>query len=261
MASHFPHGSRGNEPTNIADVLEFMVDDPETHSSCVSGGDLRSGPFSRARPSGAPGKESHRHAQSRPAENTARLASAHTGALVAMTKCSTRSRGSWDIRVDSYEEAIATATMLEKVGPVRKTGVAALPFRRSGEILSDLGPKLGVSFPPFSGAAKKELETVVASIGQSQQPARCHGYRVARNQPVEKCLTAIAKDDNIGVALCIWMRQRETNCMGHGNVPSFMSRLQSVPVIPPLVSPIAAPSHRTDVKRWPMPVAGHLFLA
>ncbi len=198
----------GNESNvTIADVLEFLVDDPETH---VIGIFLETvydpERFARAAERALRLKKPIVMLKAGASENTARLAAAHTGALVGDDKAfDAAAREMGVCRVHSYEDLLATATLLQHTGPRAKTGVAALTISGgSGEILSDLAGAAGVSFPEFSASIRPELDEIVSAFGQTHNPLDVTGYALRDISLWERLLKTIAKDGSIGLPMCIW---------------------------------------------------------
>lgn len=198
----------GNESNvTIADVLEFLVDDPETHVIGVFLETVHDPErFARAAERALRMKKPIVMLKAGASENTARLAAAHTGALVGDDKAfDAAAREMGVCRVDSYEDLLATATLLQHTGPRGKTGVAALTISGgSGEILSDLAGAAGVSFPEFSQSIRPELDEIVSAFGQTHNPLDVTGYALRDISLWERLLKTIAKDDNIGLPMCIW---------------------------------------------------------
>lgn len=198
----------GNEAgATIADILDFLVDDPDTRSIGV----FLEAVYDPARFARAAERALRAHKpivmlKAGADANTARLAAAHTGALVGEDRVfDAAAREMGVCRVDSYEDMIATAMLLEVTGPIARPGVAALTISGgSGEILSDLAGAAGVSFPPFSPPVRAALEPIVSSFGAANNPLDVTGAALADPGLWERVLTAIAADEEIGLALCIW---------------------------------------------------------
>ncbi len=198
----------GNEAdVTIADVLEFLVDDPETHVIGVFLETVHDPErFARAAERALCMKKPIVMLKAGASENTARLAAAHTGALVGDDKAfDAAAREMGVCRVDCYEDLLATATLLQHTGPRAKTGVAALTISGgSGEILSDLAGAAGVSFPEFSASIRPEMDAIVSAFGQTHNPLDVTGYALRDISLWERLLQTIAKDENIGLPMCIW---------------------------------------------------------
>lgn len=198
----------GNEAgVTIADILDFLVDDEDTRSIGV----FLEAVYDPARFAAAAeralraGKPIVLLKAGRSA-NTAQLAAAHTGALVGEDRAfDAVARELGIARVDSYEDLIATARLLEATGPVARPGVAALTISGgSGEVLSDLAGSANISFPAFSPAVRAELDGIVSGFGTACNPLDLTGAALANPALWERLLTAIAADPEIGLALCIW---------------------------------------------------------
>ncbi|ARS27697.1 acyl-CoA synthetase (NDP forming) [Sphingomonas sp. KC8] len=198
----------GNEAgTTISDVVDFLVDDPDTRSigvflESIYDPHLFASAAERAMRAHKPIVMLKAGAS----ENTARLAMAHTGALVGDDRVfDAVARELGICRVTSYEDMIATAMLLEKTGPRASAGVAMLTISGgSGEIASDLAEPAGVSFPPFSDAIRPELDAIVSGFGQTHNPLDVTGAALRDTGLWERLLKTIAKDEAIGLPLCIW---------------------------------------------------------
>lgn len=237
----------GNEAgTTIADVVDFLVDDPDTHSIGV----FLEAVYDRERFAKAAERALR---QQKPivmlkagaSENTARLAAAHTGALVGDDKAfDAAAREMGVCRVDNYEDLVATATLLQHTKPTARTGVAALTISGgSGEILSDLAGAAGVNFPQFSDSIRPELDQIVSSFGQTHNPLDLTGAALANIGLWEQLLTTIAKDDAIGLPMCIWDVPDGTEAEWMTQTLRSISRgyAASYPSAPPLISPVTDP--------------------
>ena len=237
----------GNEAgTTIADVVDFLVDDPDTHSIGVFLESVYEPErFAKAAERALRQKKPIVMLKAGASENTARLAAAHTGALVGDDKAfDAAAREMGVCRVDNYEDLVATATLLQHTKPTARTGVAALTISGgSGEILSDLGGAAGVNFPQFSESIRPELDQIVSSFGQTHNPLDLTGAALANIGLWEQLLTTIAKDDAIGLSMCIgdvpdgteaeWMTQT-LRSISRGYAASY-------PSAPPLISPVTDP--------------------
>jgi acetate---CoA ligase (ADP-forming) len=198
----------GNEAgVTIADVVEFLVDDPETHAigvflEAVHNPDH----FAQAAERALRMKKPIIMLKAGASENTARLAAAHTGALVGDDKAfDAAAREMGVCRVDSYEDMLAAATLLSHTGPRAKTGVAALTISGgSGEILSDLAGAAGVNFPEFSESIRPAMDEIVSAFGQTHNPLDVTGAAMRDFSLWERLLKTIAKDESIGLPMCIW---------------------------------------------------------
>ena len=233
----------GNEAhTNIADVLEFLIEDPETRSIGV----FLEAVYDPERFARAAERALRAHKpivllKAGAAQPTARLAAAHTGALVGDDRVfDAVAREMGICRVDSYEDLITTATLLQRTGPVAKPGIAAITVSGgSGEILSDLAGSAGVSFPPFAPETRRELDALVSGFGQAFNPLDLTGAALRDPGLWERCLAAIAKDETIGLALCLWD-------VPVGGEPewaletfrSIVRGYRAFPVVPPLLAPV-----------------------
>jgi acyl-CoA synthetase (NDP forming) len=236
----------GNEAgLTIADAIDFLVDDPATLSIAVfleTVYDPRR--FAAAAERALTARKPIVVIKAGASAGTARLVAAHTGALVGDDRVFDAVAAELGIsRVDCYEDMIATAALLSAVGPTDRPGVAALTISGgSGEILSDLAHAAGVSFPPFSDAVRKELDASVSAFGQSHNPLDVTGAGLRDPELWERCLKAIAKDETIGLTLCLWDPPGAASQGWMGQTLTAITRGYSAySAVPPLVQAVAEP--------------------
>ncbi|RVT89139.1 CoA-binding protein [Sphingomonas crocodyli] len=236
----------GNEAgITIADVVDFLVDDPDTTSIAVfleAIYDPRR--FAAAAERALKARKPIVVLKAGASEATARLAAAHTGALLGDDRVFDAVAAELGLsRVYSYEDLIATAALLGQVGPVAKPGVAALTVSGgSGEILSDLAGAAGVAFPPFSPDVQAALEATVSAFGQTHNPLDLTGAALADPLLWERCLTAIAADETIGLTLCLWDPPiGPTEGWIKTSLESIARGYAAYPATPPLVALVAEP--------------------
>jgi len=236
----------GNEAgTTIADVVDFLVDDPETRSIAVFLEAVYDPErFARAAERALRMQKPIVMLKAGAAENTARLAAAHTGALVGDDRAfDAAAREMGVCRVDSYEDLVATATLLQHTGPVARTGVAALTISGgSGEILSDLAGAAGVDFPAFSETIRPALDTIVSGFGQTHNPLDLTGAALRDTGLWERLLTTIARDEAIGLPMCIWDVPvgGEAEWMAE-TLRSISRGYAAYPSAPPLIATVTEP--------------------
>ena len=233
----------GNEAgTTISDVVNFLVDDPDTHSigvflEAIYDPHLLAHAAERAMRAHKPIVMLKAGAS----ENTARLAAAHTGALVGDDRVFDAVALELGIcRVTSYEDMIATAMLLEKTGPRASAGVAMLTISGgSGEIASDLAEPAGVSFPPFSVTIRPELESIVSGFGQTHNPLDVTGAALRDTGLWERLLKTIAKDEAIGLPLCIWDVPNGTEAAWMAETLASIARgYAGYACVPPVISTV-----------------------
>lgn len=236
----------GNEAgVTIADVLDFLVDDDDTRSIGVFLEAVYDPErFARAAERALRAQKPIVLLKAGRSANTAQLAAAHTGALVGEDRVfDAVARELGICRVDSYEDLIATARLLEATGPVARPGVAALTISGgSGEVLSDLAGSAGVAFPAFSPPVRAELDGIVSGFGTACNPLDLTGAALADPGLWQRLLTVIAADPDIGVTVCIWD-------LPLGDEPEWMVQtLAAISAgyaahqqVPPLVTTVAEP--------------------
>lgn len=234
----------GNEAgTTISDVVDFLVDDPDTRSigvflEAIYDPHVLAAAAERAMRAHKPIVMLKAGA----AENTARLAAAHTGALVGDDRAfDAVARELGICRVDSYEDMIATAILLENTGPRARPGVAMLTISGgSGEIVSDLAEPAGVSFPAFSDTIRPDMDAIVSGFGQTHNPLDVTGAALRDTGLWERLLKTIARDEQIGLPLCIWDVPTGAEAAWMAETLASIARgYADYPSVPPLVSTVS----------------------
>jgi acyl-CoA synthetase (NDP forming) len=229
----------------IADAIEFLVDDPHTTSIAVFLETVYeprrfAAAAQRALRAGKPIVVIKAGAS----EGTARLVAAHTGALAGDDRVFDAIATELGIsRVETYEDMIATATLLGAVGPIARPGVAAVTISGgSGEILSDLANAAGVPFPAFSAHARAALDASVSRFGQSHNPLDVTGAALGDPGLWERCLRAIAADETIGLTLCLWdPPAASSEGWMSETLAAIVRGYAAYSAIPPLLQPVAEP--------------------
>ena len=196
--------SMGNETQiSATDVLRYMVEDPQTKVIAMFIESIRHTEefISAAEAALAAGKPIVALKVGR-SEASARVANAHTGALVgddAVVDTIFRQKGV--IRVDSLEDLVNTAGLLADLdGP--------LPGKRFGfvtasggacEIISDRSADEGLEIPDFTDETKTGLATIVPDFGAIQNPLDVTGYILVNPKMLADSLTVVQNDTNIDV--------------------------------------------------------------
>ena len=233
----------GNEAgATIADVLDFLVDDRDTKSIAVFAEAIyEPDRFAAAAARALAARKPIVMLKAGAEAATANLAAAHTGALVGDDRVfDAVARELGIVRVSSYEDLVATATMLEEVGPLATPGVAMLTISGgSGEIASDLAGAAGVSMPPFSPEIRAEMDAIVSAFGQAHNPLDVTGAALADPTLWERLLTVIARDPAIGLPLCIWdvPSEQDPPWMAH-TLDAITRGYAAFDKVPPIISTV-----------------------
>jgi acyl-CoA synthetase (NDP forming) len=193
----------GNEAmVTIADVLHFLVDDPNTSAIAVFAETIRKPQhfLSAARRAAEVGKPVV-ILKVGSSELAARTAAAHTGALVGddrVIDAVLRQHGV--IRVRSLEDLITTADLAATVGPLRAPGVAILSVSGGAcDLIADRGEAVGLVIPPLSEATATRLGELLPSYAHPQNPLDVTGGALADPEVWRTGITVMAEDERIGL--------------------------------------------------------------
>jgi acyl-CoA synthetase (NDP forming) len=196
--------SMGNETQiSATDVMKYMVEDPQTKVIAMFIESIRhTQDFVEAAEAAlAAGKPIVALKVGR-SEASARVASAHTGALVgddAVVDTIFRQKGV--IRVNSLEDLVNTAGLLASLE-------APLPGKRFGfvtasggacEIISDRSADEGLEIPDFTDETKQKLSTIVPDFGAIQNPLDVTGYILVNPTMLASSLQVVQDDPELDV--------------------------------------------------------------
>jgi acyl-CoA synthetase (NDP forming) len=190
-------GATGNEAqVGVADVLDYLVDDPETAAIAlyvegISDPERLAEAAERARRAAKPiailklGRS----------EVSGAVAQAHTGSLVGDDKVFDAMCRRFGLsRVESIQELIATADFLGRVGPINppRIGVASISGGACG-MYADLAATYGLDVPPFAEATRAAAAEVLPGFASTLNPLDVTGQAVsdptlwARVLPILHC--------------------------------------------------------------------------
>ena len=196
----------GNEAMiNVAHGMEFLVEDPGTRVIAVFLESIRQPTefrrlAARALELGKPviackiGRS----------KLGARAAAAHTGALVgddAVIEAALRQLGV--IRVDSLEDLIVTAGLLDSYGVIRgsRVGVVTASGAMCG-VASDIAEREGITLPDFSPATVDTLRTsILPPFATAQNPLDLTGYTVVDPGLADKAHDLVFNDPGLDVVV------------------------------------------------------------
>ena len=200
--------STGNEAClDLPTIADFLVDDPSTRVIAMFAETMRDAAAfkrvaKRARQAGKPlvmlkvGR----------CEETARVAQSHTGALVgddAVFDGMCRQLGV--VRVDSIEELVTTANLMEHVGTLQGDGVGVVSI--SGgicELAADWAHAVHVRLPPLSRPTVVALAEVLPSYGTPNNPLDMTGAAVTDTTMFERTLTVVQKEPAFSLLACLF---------------------------------------------------------
>ena len=196
----------GNEAMiNVAHGMEFLVEDPGTRVIALFLESIRQPAefrrlATRALELGKP-VVACKIGRSRLG---ARAAAAHTGALVgddAVIDAALRQLGV--IRVDSLEDLIVTAGLLDSYGPIRgsRVGVVTASGAMCG-VVSDIAERERIELPDFSPATVDTLRTsILPPFATAQNPLDLTGYTVVEPGLADKAHELVFNDPGLDVVV------------------------------------------------------------
>ncbi len=193
----------GNEAQfGIAEVLDYLVDDPSTGAIAIYVESIQNpGRFTaaadRARRVGKPivilkvGRSAVSGA----------VALAHTGALVGDDRIfDAMCRRYGIVRTNSIAEMVLTANFLEKVGPIDppRIGVASLSGGACG-IYADLAEMHGLAVPPFAEATKAALRGILPDFASTLNPLDVTAQAVQDPTVWSDAIPVLVRDPGLGL--------------------------------------------------------------
>ncbi|HKY93341.1 MAG TPA: acetate--CoA ligase family protein, partial [Nevskiaceae bacterium] len=198
----------GNEAhTSIADIVDYLVDDPGTKVIGVFAEAIRKPELflSAAR---------RAHAAAKPivilkigrSPLTAAVAQAHTGSLVGDDRvfdaiCTANGL----CRVHSLEDLVTTCSLIAQTGPLKKTGLGVISISGGGcTLFSDNAEAAGLALPAFAPETVEALRGVLPSYGSTYNPLDVTGGAVTDPTIFERALTAVSADPAVGLSVCLF---------------------------------------------------------
>lgn len=196
-------GATGNEAQlGVADVLEYLVDDPATgaialYVESITDPDRFIAAAARARAAAKPitilklGRS----------PVSAAVAQAHTGSLVGDDKIfDAMCRRYGVLRTSSLEELILTASFLEKVGPISppRIGMASISGGACG-LYADLAEQHGLAMPPFAEATQARLREVLPEFAATLNPLDVTGVAIQDPTLWARTLPVLNEDPGLGL--------------------------------------------------------------
>jgi acetate---CoA ligase (ADP-forming) len=193
----------GNEAmVDLADVIDFLVDDKDTKAICVFAESIRN-------PESFLDAARAAHEARKPivmlkvgvGELTAAVAQAHTGALVGNDRVFQAMCDAYNIvRVDSMEDLVITADMLAATGPVDTNKGFALVSISGGacEIVADRGEEVGIPFPQFNKKTLEKLSGVISDFGAAHNPLDITGAAMSQPSLYSNVLKILGDADDFG---------------------------------------------------------------
>jgi len=199
--------STGNEADiDIAQVIDFLVDDPQTRAIGVFIETIRNPAFFAAAATRA-------LAVRKPivvlkigaSEVTAKAAQAHTGSLVGDDRVFDAACQRYGmIRVQSLEQLVLTCELLARTGPLGKGGLGVISM--SGgmcEIGADRSVIENVPLPALSEETVATLKAMMPDFGTPHNPLDTTGAVMLKPELFGAVIDAMAADSNFSALLAI----------------------------------------------------------
>jgi acyl-CoA synthetase (NDP forming) len=198
----------GNEAMlDVAACVDFLVDDDHTQVIMVFAETLRdTATFAAAARRAAVKKKAIVMLKAGATELTAKVAAAHTGAMVgndAVFDAACRQLGV--MRVHTLEDLVITAGLLAHTGPLRTPGVGIVSISGGAcTLIADRAEAHGVSLPALLPATRARLREAVPGPGEALNPFDITGLAVRDPALFERVLSALGDDPAIGFVGCVY---------------------------------------------------------
>ncbi|MDB5969920.1 MAG: uncharacterized protein JWQ90_2370 [Hydrocarboniphaga sp.] len=198
----------GNEAMiGLAEVLDFLIDDESTKAVAVFAESIRD-------PRAFMASAARAHAARKPivilkvgtSELTAKVAQAHTGALVGDDKVfDSACRQLGLARVGSIEELVQTAALLAYTGPITQRSLGLVSISGGAcEMVADNAETFGVALPQFGEETLAALRGVLSEMGAStHNPLDVTGAAVTKPEMFENVLRIAGSDPGIGITATV----------------------------------------------------------
>jgi acetate---CoA ligase (ADP-forming) len=138
-------------------------------------------------------------------EMSAEVARAHTGAVVGDDRAFDAFCDRYAIsRVDSIEEAVVTAALIERNGPLEKTGAALVSITGGGcAVFADLAEAVGLPVPQLAAETRAALKPVLPDFASTLNPLDVTGAVLQDFAVWEKTMPIVYNDPSIGIVLTL----------------------------------------------------------
>jgi acetate---CoA ligase (ADP-forming) len=197
----------GNEAQiAIADVMDYLVADPDTSVIMVAAESIR-------RPEQFAAAARRALAASKPvivlkagsSALASHVAKAHTGALVGDDRVfSAVCQKLGIIRVHSLEDLVITAGLLVQTGPLPPGGAGVASISGGAcTYISDHADVAGLSLPEFSADTVGKLRAVLPDYATTLNPLDVTGGAVRDPSILEKSLAILGEDPAIAIRICV----------------------------------------------------------
>jgi acetate---CoA ligase (ADP-forming) len=201
--------STGNEAMiGTADVLDFLIEDPHTRAIALFAETIRdTGRFMDSAARALAALKPIVILKVGVSELTARVAQAHTGALVGDDKVfDAVCRQSALIRVGSIEELVTTASLLAYTGVIAKRGLGVVSISGGAcELIADAAERSKVHLPRFDAETVQALRSALPEMGTStHNPLDVTGAAVAKPDMFAQAVRIVGSDPGVGLTATVF---------------------------------------------------------
>jgi acyl-CoA synthetase (NDP forming) len=197
----------GNEAqVAIADVVDYLVDDPATRVIMIFAETIRNTRrFSSAAERAFAARKPIVVLKAGSSEVAASVAKAHTGSLVGDDRVFTAACHKLNvIRVTSLEDLVITAGLLAQTGPLRAGGVGIASISGGAcTLIGDQAEASGLPLPAFAPATIEKLRGVLPGYAATLNPLDVTGAAVRDPGLFEKAMAILGEDPGIAIRLCV----------------------------------------------------------
>jgi acetate---CoA ligase (ADP-forming) len=138
-------------------------------------------------------------------ELTAKVAAAHTGALVGDDRVFDEVCRKFNIiRVASIEDAAITGALVAHTGPVKRGALGVVSISGGAcEIVADSANKEGVELAQFAPETVGQLREIISAFGAVHNPLDITGAVVRDPSLFERALAVVSRDPGVGMVGCV----------------------------------------------------------
>ncbi|MBV1917694.1 MAG: acetate--CoA ligase family protein [Sphingomonadaceae bacterium] len=198
-------GATGNEASmSITDLLEYLVDDDSVGAICIYSEGIRD--HGRFMAAAMRAKELNKPIvllKLGRSEISGAIAQAHTGSLIGDDGVfDAMCRQTGIIRVSSLEEAVTTADLLGKIGPIAPARIAMCSISGGAcALFADLSDEYGVEVVQYTQETKDALRAVLPSFASTLNPLDTTGALVQHPEIWHEVIPILARDANTGLVI------------------------------------------------------------
>jgi acyl-CoA synthetase (NDP forming) len=197
----------GNEAqVAIADVVDYLVDDPATRVIMIFAETIRNTErFTSAAVRAFAARKPIVVLKAGSSEVAASVAKAHTGSLVGDDRVFTAACRKLNIiRVTSLEDLVITAGLLAQTGPLRAGGAGIASISGGAcTLIGDQAEASGLPLPAFAPATIEKLHAVLPGYAATLNPLDVTGAAVRDPTLFEKAMAILGEDPGIAIRLCV----------------------------------------------------------